>query len=133
MWLALFERGQPELELVDPVPEDLQLGLVGQPPLRGAAQPRGGLGACGDERERHQSLRPMRPVDEPGRDLPGAVPVAQHGPGGTGVRGRPFQRHPVRALKLGRQLEFELPVVKPVLPVHDYLTLPSCETRELPY
>jgi hypothetical protein len=35
-----FERGQPELQLVDPVPEELQLGLVGQPPLRGAAQPR---------------------------------------------------------------------------------------------
>ena len=33
-----FQRGQPELELVDPVPEDLQLGLVGEPPLRGAAQ-----------------------------------------------------------------------------------------------
>jgi len=37
--LPAFERGQAELELVDPVPEDLKLGLVGQPPLGGAAQP----------------------------------------------------------------------------------------------
>ena len=29
------------------MPEDLKLGLVGEPPLRGAAQSRGGLGACG--------------------------------------------------------------------------------------
>jgi hypothetical protein len=38
--LSAFEGGQPELELVDPVPQDLKLGLVGQPPLRGAAQAR---------------------------------------------------------------------------------------------
>jgi hypothetical protein len=73
------------------VPKDLELGLVGEPPLRGAAQSRGGLGASGDERERHQSLRPVRPVDEPGRDLPGAVPVAQDRTGGAGVGGRPFR------------------------------------------
>ena len=36
---ALFQRGQPEFELVEPVLEDLQFGLVGQPPLRRAAQP----------------------------------------------------------------------------------------------
>jgi hypothetical protein len=38
--LSAFEGGQPEFELVDPVPQDLELGLVGQPPLRGAAQAR---------------------------------------------------------------------------------------------
>ena len=101
------------------MPEDLQLGLIGEPPLCRAAQSGGGLGACGDERERHQPLRPVRPVGEPGRDLPGAVPGAQGGTGGAGVGGRPFQRHPVRALELGSQLEFEFPVVEPVLPVHD--------------
>ena len=41
LWrLSVFERGQPEFELVDPVPENLELGLVGQPPLGGAPQPR---------------------------------------------------------------------------------------------
>jgi hypothetical protein len=35
----LLQRGQSEFELVDAVPEDLQFGLVGQPPLRRAAQP----------------------------------------------------------------------------------------------
>ena len=34
-----FQRGQPEFELVDAMTEDLELGLVGQPPFRGAAQP----------------------------------------------------------------------------------------------
>ncbi len=38
--LSAFERGQPEFELVDPVPENLELGLVGQPPFRGAPQAR---------------------------------------------------------------------------------------------
>jgi len=36
--LSAFECSQPEFELVDPVPEDLKLGLVGQPPFRAAAQ-----------------------------------------------------------------------------------------------
>jgi hypothetical protein len=36
--LPAFEGGQPEFELVDPVPEDLKLSLVGQPPFRAAAQ-----------------------------------------------------------------------------------------------
>jgi hypothetical protein len=36
--LPAFEGGQPEFELVDPVPENLELGLVGQPPFRGAPQ-----------------------------------------------------------------------------------------------
>jgi hypothetical protein len=39
-WLSVFERGQPQFELVDPVPENLKLGLVGQPSFRAAAQPR---------------------------------------------------------------------------------------------
>ena len=38
--LPLFERGQAELKLVDPVPEDFQLGLVGKAPFGAAAQPR---------------------------------------------------------------------------------------------
>ena len=105
------------------MPEDLQLGLVGEPSLRGTAKSRGGLGACGGERERHQSLRAVRPVDEPGRDLPAAVPGAQGSTGGASVGCRPFQGHPVRALELGGQLEFEFPVVEPVLPVHHYMTL----------
>ena len=38
--LPAFERGQPKFKLVDPVPENLKLSLVGQPPFRGAAQAR---------------------------------------------------------------------------------------------
>jgi hypothetical protein len=38
--LSVFEGGQPEFELADPVPENLKLGLVGQSPFRGAAQAR---------------------------------------------------------------------------------------------
>jgi hypothetical protein len=38
--LSAFERGQPQFELVDSVPENLKLGLVGQPSFRAAAQPR---------------------------------------------------------------------------------------------
>jgi hypothetical protein len=60
--LAPFQRCQPELELINPVAEDLYLGLVGEPPLRGAPQSWRGLGACGDDRERHQPLRPVRSV-----------------------------------------------------------------------
>jgi hypothetical protein len=48
--LAPFQRCQPELELVDPVAEDLELGLVGEPPLRGAPHSWRSLGACGDDR-----------------------------------------------------------------------------------
>jgi hypothetical protein len=36
---ASFESGQPEFELDDAVPEELKLGLVGQPPFCGAPQP----------------------------------------------------------------------------------------------
>ncbi len=95
--LPLFERGQPEFELVDPVAEDLELGLVGQPSLRGPAQPRRGLGAGGDQRERHQPLRPVRAVRQPGGDLPGPVPAAQGGAGSAGRGGRAFECHPVGA------------------------------------
>jgi len=38
--LPLFERGQAEFELVDPVPEDFKLGLVGEAAFGAAAQPR---------------------------------------------------------------------------------------------
>jgi hypothetical protein len=38
--LVPFQGGHPEFELVDPVAEDLQLGIVSEPPLGGAAQPR---------------------------------------------------------------------------------------------
>jgi hypothetical protein len=37
--LPPFERGQPEFELVDAVPEDLKLGLVGQPSFCSSPQP----------------------------------------------------------------------------------------------
>jgi hypothetical protein len=60
--LASFQRCQPELELIDPVAEALQLGLVDEPLLRGAPQWWRGFGACGDDRERHQPLRPVRSV-----------------------------------------------------------------------
>ncbi len=106
------------------MPEDLHLGLVGEPPLRGAAQPRRGLGALGDQGERHQPLRPVRPVDEPRRDLPGPVPGAQRRAGDAGVGGGPLQRYPVRPLEPGRQVELKLPVIEPVLPVHGYRSPP---------
>ncbi len=100
--------------------KDLELGFVGEASLRGATQSRGDFGAGGDKRQRHQTLRAVRAVDEPGRDLAGAVPGAQDGPGGAGVGGRPVQGHPVRTVKLGRQLEFEFPVIEPVFPVHGH-------------
>ena len=115
---AACQGGQPELELVDPVPEDLQLGLIGQPPFGAAPQPRRGLGSGGDQRERHQPLRAVRAVDQPGRDLPGAVPAAQGGAGHPGISGRAFEGDPVRPLELGGQFELHLPVVQPVFPVH---------------
>jgi hypothetical protein len=37
--LSLLEGAKPKFELVDPVPEDLELGLVGNPALGGAAEP----------------------------------------------------------------------------------------------
>lgn len=37
--LPMFERSQPEFELVDAVPEDLKLGLAGPPPFCSAPQP----------------------------------------------------------------------------------------------
>jgi hypothetical protein len=37
---AAFQGGQSQLELIDPVPEYLQLGGSGQAPLRRPAQPR---------------------------------------------------------------------------------------------
>jgi Clp amino terminal domain, pathogenicity island component len=101
------------------VPEYLKLSLVGQPPLRGAAQARRGFGADGDEREGYQPLRPMRAADEPRRDLPGPVPAAQGGTGNAGIAGCPVERHPVGAFELSVQLKLEFPVVEPVFPVHD--------------
>ena len=56
--------GQPSRPSL-PSPEDLYLGLVGEPPLRGAPQSWRGLGACGDDPERHQPLRPVRSVPAP--------------------------------------------------------------------
>jgi len=38
--LPSFQGGKPEFELVDTVSEYLELGLIGQPSLGGAAQPR---------------------------------------------------------------------------------------------
>ena len=53
--------GQPSRPSL-PSPEDLYLGFVGEPPLRGAPQSWRGLGACGDDPEWHQPLRPARSV-----------------------------------------------------------------------
>src|SRR5947209_2563572 len=115
---APFECGEPELELVDPVAEDLELGLVGQPPLRAAAQPRRGLGPGRYHCQRHQPVRPVRAVDGPGGNLPGPVPVAQGGPGSGGIGGRLLERHPVRALQPGAQLKLDLPAIQSLFPVH---------------
>src|SRR5277367_5624911 len=98
--------------------EDFQLRFLRQPPLRGAPKPRRGLGARGHKRQRHQSLRPVRPVDEARRDLACPVPAAQYGTGRASLVRRAFECHPVRALKLCSQLKLELPAVEPVLPVH---------------
>ena len=114
-----FESGEPKLELVDAVPQDLELGLVGEAALRCPAKPRRCFGPGRDDCERHESLRPVRPVDQPGRDLTGPVPVAQRGAGCAGVRRRPLQRDPVRARELGGEVELKLPLVEPVVPVHD--------------
>ena len=114
----MFERGQAELKLVDPVPEDFQLGLIGEAPFSAAAQPRRGLRALGHQRQRHQPLRAVWPVDKPGGDLPGPVPGTQGGAGRAGVGGGPVKGHPIGAFKLRGELKFELPCVEPVLPLH---------------
>ncbi len=58
--MAPFQRCQPELELIDAVAEDLQLGLAGEPPLRGAPQSWRSFGACGDGPVRYQLRRAAR-------------------------------------------------------------------------
>jgi len=73
------------------VPEDLKLGLVGQPSFCDVAQARRGLGAVSGQGEGHQPLRPVRVGGQPGRDLPGPVPVAQGGAGDVGIGGRMFR------------------------------------------
>ena len=93
--MAPFEGGDPKLKLVDPVPEDLQLSLVGEAPFSCPAKPGRRLRPGRDNRERHESLRSVRPVDQPGRDLTGAVPVAQRGTGCASVCRRPLQGDPV--------------------------------------
>ena len=73
--LSAFEGSQPELQLVDPVPEDLQLGLAGQPPL---PWPRKRPGAC--------STTTSAPSTTPAGDtilgeaarLAGSQPVGSH-------------------------------------------------------
>jgi hypothetical protein len=77
--LTALQCREPRLEFVDPAAQQLQLRLGLEPALGGAAQPGGLLGAGGHERERHQPLRPVRPVGEPGRDLAAAIPAAQRG------------------------------------------------------
>jgi len=62
------------------VAEQFKLRLVGEAALGGLAHPRARLGTLGDHGERHHALRAVRPVDQPRRDLPGAVPGAQRGP-----------------------------------------------------
>jgi hypothetical protein len=86
-----FEGGQPRFGLVDPVPEDLKLGLVGQPSFCDVAQARRGAGAVCGQGEGHQPLRPVRVGGQPGRDLSGPVPVAQGGAGDVGIGGRAFR------------------------------------------
>jgi hypothetical protein len=103
------------------VPEDLQLRLVGQPPLSRAAEPRRGLGTCSDHGDGHQALRAVRPVDEAGRDLAGPVPAAQRGAGDAGVGGSALECRPVGAFELGVQLKLDLPVIEPIFPVHGEL------------
>ena len=119
LWLAPFERGEPKLELVNPVSQDLQLSLVGEAPFRCPAEPGRCLRPCRGNRERDEPLRPVRPVDQPGRDLTGPVPVAQRGAGCARVRRRTLERDPVRPGEPGGQFELKLPLIEPVIPVHD--------------
>jgi hypothetical protein len=85
--LRAFEGGQPRLELVDPVSEDLKLGLVGQPLFCDVVQARPGLGAVSGWGEGHQPLRPVRVGGQPGRDPPGPLPVALGGAVDVGTGG----------------------------------------------
>jgi hypothetical protein len=101
------------------VTEDLQLGLVAQAAFGGLAQPGRGLGPFGDHGQRNQALRPMRAVDQPRRDLAGAVPGTQRRAGHARIDGGLLQRHPLGAVELSRQLKLRLPLVEPVFPVHD--------------
>jgi hypothetical protein len=103
------------------VPEDLQLRLLGQPPLSRAAQPGRSLGTCSDHGHGHQALRAVRAVDEAGRDLAGSVPAAQRGAGHAGIGGSALECRPVGAFELGVQLQLDLPVIEPVFPVHGEL------------
>jgi hypothetical protein len=116
--LAVLQRAEPELELVDPVPQDLELRLVGELTFRGPPQPRGRLRSRRDQRKRHQALRAVRPVHQPGRDLAAPVPAAQRCARGSGLRGSFVERHPVGPVELSLELELNLPGVEPVLPVH---------------
>jgi len=116
--VAALERADPKLELVDAMSQDLQLSLVGELTLGGATQPGRRLRSGRDDRERHQALRSVRTVDEPGRDLATPVPAAQGCPRGAGPRGRAVERDPLGPVELSIELEFELPAVEPVLPVH---------------
>jgi len=104
--------------VVDATSKDLQLSLVGKLTLGGAAQPGRGLRSGRDDRERHQPLRSVRTVDEPGRDLAAPVPAAQGCPGGTGPPGGAVERDPFGPVELRGELQFELPAVEPVLPIH---------------
>jgi hypothetical protein len=50
---VLFECGQSQLKLVDTVPENLQLGFLGEPSLCSTPQSRRHFGPRGDKRERY--------------------------------------------------------------------------------
>src|SRR5471032_2044863 len=95
-----LEGREPEFELVDSGAQDLDLLGVDVTSLRAAAQARRCFDACGNGGEGHQALLAVGPVDEPRRDLPGAVPAPQRGPRYRGFGRRALEGDPIGALEL---------------------------------
>src|SRR5262245_24371513 len=120
-----FDRRQTELQLVDTVAQQGDLRLETDLALSPALDPGRTGGPGHDGVEGPEGLRAVRTVDEPGRDLPVAVPGAQGGARHAGLGLGLTEGHPGRVLELGEQRQLGLPASQPLIPVQRHRGPPS--------
>ena len=115
--LAVLDRVETPFELVETVAQQRDLGFEADRPLDAALEARRARGPFDHGVERHETLRSVRAVDQPGRDLTRAIPRAQRRAGHAGFGLGAPEGDPADVVELAEEVELGLPLDEPTVPV----------------
>ena len=115
--MAAFGGGQAQFELVDTVPEQCHLRLEAELAFGAALNAWRARGPLDHDIEWNQTLRPVWPIDQPGRNLAVSVPRSKRRTRHSGLGFGLGQRNPRCFLELREQFQLALPPSEPGLPI----------------